>query len=90
MAVTLLVAVPLLVTGLILGSRGSRRGRLLWLAMLFSVMYSYLFYDVGAAFNVFFPAYVAIVGLALSIAMPVPKGMQRNRHEVNRQVAICG
>lgn len=63
--VTLLVAVPLLVTGLILERRGSRRGRLLWLAMLFSVMHSYLFYAVGAAFNVFFLLYVAVVGLAL-------------------------
>jgi hypothetical protein len=62
--VTLLVAVPLLGTGLMLELRGSLRGRLLWLAMLFNAMYSYLFYAVGAAFNVFFLLYVAIFGLA--------------------------
>jgi hypothetical protein len=62
--VTLLVAVPLLSAGLILEHRGSLRGRLLWLGMLFYAMYSYLFYAVGAAFNVFFLLYVAIFGLA--------------------------
>lgn len=62
--VTLLVAVPLLGVGLMLERRGSLRGRLLWLAMLFNAMYSYLFYAVGAAFNVFFLLYVAIFGMA--------------------------
>jgi hypothetical protein len=51
--VTLLVAVPLFTVGLILERRGSLRGRLLWLGMLFYAMYSYLFYAVGAAFNAF-------------------------------------
>lgn len=62
--VTLLVAVPLLSAGLILERRGSLRGRLLWLGMLFYSMYSYLFYAVGATFNVFFLLYVAIFGLS--------------------------
>jgi hypothetical protein len=62
--VTLLVAVPLLSVGLILERRGSLRGRLLWLGMLFYAMYNYLFYAVGAAFNVFFLLYVAIFALA--------------------------
>ena len=62
--VTLFVAVPFLVAGLSLERRGSCRGRLLWLGMLFYAMYSYLFYAVGAAFNVFFLLYVAIFGLA--------------------------
>jgi hypothetical protein len=62
--ITLLVAVPLLSAGLMLERRGSLRGRLLWLGMLFYAMYSYLFYAVGAAFNVFFLLYVAIFGLA--------------------------
>ncbi len=62
--VTLAVAVPLLVVGLVLEVRGSERGRVLWLAMLFNAFYSYLFYTFGAAFNAFFLLYVAIVGLA--------------------------
>jgi hypothetical protein len=45
--VTLLVAVPLLGAGLLLELRGSLRGRLLWLGMLFNAMYSYLFYAVA-------------------------------------------
>ncbi len=72
--VTLFVAVPLLVLGLVLEVRGSSRGRVLWLAMLFYALYSYLFYAVGAAFNVFFLLYVAIVGLALyALLSSVPR-----------------
>jgi len=63
--VTLAVAVPLLVVGLVLEMRGSLRGRVVWLGMLFYTMYGYLFYAVGAAFNVFFLLYVATFGLPL-------------------------
>ena len=72
--ITLFVAVPLLVAGLALERRGSSRGRVLWLAMLFNALYSYLFYAVGAAFNAFFLLYVAIVGLALyALLFSVPR-----------------
>jgi len=72
--VTLEVAVPLLVAGLVLELRGSARGRVLWLAMLFYAFYSYLFYAVGAAFNAFFLPYVAIVALALyALLSSVPR-----------------
>jgi hypothetical protein len=72
--VTLLVAVPLLVLGLAREVRGAAFGRVLWLAMLFYAMYSYLFYAVGAAFNAFFLLYLAIVGLALyALLCSVPR-----------------
>lgn len=72
--VTLVVAVPLLVAGLVLEQRGSARGRVLWLAMLYYALYSYLFYAVGAAFNAFFLLYVAIVALALyALLSSVPR-----------------
>jgi hypothetical protein len=71
---TLAVAVPLTVLGLVLEMRGSTRGRLLWLAMLFYGMYGYLFYAVGAAFNVFFLLYVAIFGLSTyALVFSVPR-----------------
>ncbi|MHA7282287.1 hypothetical protein [Arthrobacter sp. TMS2-4] len=63
--VTLVVAVPLLLLGLVLEVRGSPRGRMLWLGMLFYTMYAYLFYAVAAAFNQFFLLYVASFGLPL-------------------------
>ena len=69
--ITLLVAVPLLIVGLVLERRGCRRGRLLWIAAVFYTMYSYLFYAVGAAFNVFFLLYVAIFGIAAYILLLV-------------------
>lgn len=72
--VTLVVAVPLLVVGLVLESRGSARGRVLWIAMLFFAFYSYLFYTFGAAFNAFFLLYVAVMGLALyALLSAVPR-----------------
>lgn len=63
--VTLVVGVPLLVAGLLLGRRGSVRGQLLWLGMLGYAVYNYAYYMLGAALNVFFPLYV--VPLVLSV-----------------------
>jgi len=71
---TLMVAVPLLVAGLVLERRGSLRGRVLWIAMLFYGLYGYLFYAVGVAFNVFFLLYVAICGLSgYALLFSVPR-----------------
>src|SRR4051812_22164058 len=72
--VTLVVAVPLLVFGLVWEMRGSLRGRVLWLGMLFYAMYGYLFYAVAAAFNQFFLLYVAAFGLPLyALVFSVPR-----------------
>jgi len=70
--VTLLLAAPLLVGGLVLAGRGSRRAQLVWLAMLAYMVYGYAYYLFGAAFNPFFLVYVAIFalgGLALLFAV---------------------
>ncbi len=72
--VTLLVAVPLLLVGLVWEMRGSPRGRVLWLGMLFYSMYAYLFYAVAAAFNQLFLLYVATFGLPLyALLLSVPR-----------------
>jgi hypothetical protein len=72
--VTLVVAVPLLLLGLVWEMRGSLRGRVLWLGMLFYAMYGYLFYAVGAAFNQFFLLYVATFALPLyALLFSVPR-----------------
>ena len=72
--VTLAVAVPLLLLGLVWEMRGSLRGRVLWLGMLFYAMYGYLFYAVAAAFNQFFLLYVATFGLPLyALLFSVPR-----------------
>ena len=63
--VTLVVAVPLLVAGLVLGRRGSLRGRLVWLAMLGYMLYGYVFYLFGSALNVCFLLYVALCSLSI-------------------------
>jgi len=68
------VAVPLLLIGLLGEMRGSPRGRVLWLGMLFYTMYGYLFYAVAAAYNQFFLLYVAAFGLPLyALLFSVPR-----------------
>lgn len=58
--VTLLVAVPVLVTAMLLARAGSRRGLLVWMGMLLYALYNFQFYLFGAAFNALFLAYVAL------------------------------
>ncbi len=62
--VTLTLAVPLLVGGLVLSQRGSTRGTLLWAGMLAYAVYNYAYYLLGAALNRFFPLYVVCAVLA--------------------------
>jgi hypothetical protein len=63
--VTLVVAVPLLVATLVGARRGSDRALLVWLGAVGYMLYNYLFYLFGAAFNVFFLLYVLLVALSL-------------------------
>jgi hypothetical protein len=58
-AVTLFLALPLMVRALGLVARGSRRGHLLWLGLLGYGVYNYAFYLLGAALNAHFALYVA-------------------------------
>lgn len=62
---TLVVMTPLLIASLILTMRNSRPAQLVWVAMLAYMLYNYAFYLFGAAFNVFFLIYVALVSLSL-------------------------
>jgi hypothetical protein len=63
--ITLLVATPLLLSALGLSHGHDGKAELIWLGMLDYVLYNYAFYLFGAAFNVFFLAYVALFTLAL-------------------------
>jgi hypothetical protein len=62
---TLVVAVPLLISGLLMKRRGSAQGMLLWLGVIAYAVYNYAFYLLGAALNAFFPLYV--LALVLSV-----------------------
>jgi hypothetical protein len=63
--VTLLLAVPLLVTALVLVRRGSVRALILWLGLLGYSAYNYAYYMLGAALNAFFPLYVLLLILSV-------------------------
>jgi hypothetical protein len=64
-AVTLFLALPILVAALILAQRGGLKARLIWLGALDYMLYNYAFYLFGAAFNAFFLIYAALLGLSI-------------------------
>jgi hypothetical protein len=62
--VTLVVATPALVLGVLMASRGSIRGVLVWAAALAYNVYNFAYYAFGAAFNDLFLAHIALLGLS--------------------------
>ena len=65
-AVTLLVAVPLLVTAVVGARRGSGRAALAQVGLLGYAAYNYAFYLFGATLNAMFPLYAALVVLPVA------------------------
>jgi hypothetical protein len=63
--ITLLVALPTLLSSAILALRGSRRAHLVWLGALGYLVYTYLTYTLAIQFNPLFLVYVALLGLSL-------------------------
>ena len=64
-AITLFLAVPILIVALIYAQRGSLKAGLVWLGVLDYMLYNYAFYLFGAAFNAFFLLYVALLVLSI-------------------------
>jgi hypothetical protein len=63
--VTLTIAIPLLVVGMLSSRRGSTKGYLLWMGVLDYMLYNYAFYLFGASFNAFFLLYTILLSLAI-------------------------
>ena len=63
--VTLVIVLPLMVTSLILAMRGSQKAQLVWIGTLGYMLYNYIFYLYGAAFNRFFLIYVLLFTLSM-------------------------
>lgn len=64
-AVTLFLAIPILVLAMVHSRRGSLNAQLIWLGALDYMLYNYAFYLFGAAFNAFFLIYAALFGLSI-------------------------
>lgn len=62
--VTLVVATPALVGGLLLAARGSIRGALVWGAVLAYNVYNFAYYAFGAAFNDLFLLHILLLALS--------------------------
>jgi hypothetical protein len=71
--ITLVIALPLLGGALVASRPGSRRGALIWAALLAYAVYDYAFYAFGMAFNDLFLVHVALFTLAL-FALVFPAG----------------
>ncbi|MBW0133803.1 hypothetical protein [Pseudonocardia abyssalis] len=73
-AVTLLVAVPLLVVTVVGVRRGSGRAALAQAGLLGYAGYNYAFYLFGATLNAMFPVYAALVVLSVTALIGAPAG----------------
>jgi hypothetical protein len=62
--ITLFVVVPLLIMAIFLAQKGNTRWFLILLGLLGYVFYNFAFYLFGAAFNVFFLIYAALLSLS--------------------------
>jgi hypothetical protein len=84
--VTLFVAVPMLILALIFSLRGLIWAQLIWMGSLGYMLYNYAFYLYGAAFNLFFLAYVAIFALSIYGLIFGISGL--NAQEISRRFNI--
>lgn len=64
-AVTLFLAVPILMAALYYSSQGSLKAQLIWMGALDYMLYNYAFYLFGTAFNWFFLIYTALLALSI-------------------------
>ena len=64
-AITLFLAVPILIAAMIISNRGSLKAQLIWMGALDYMLYNYAFYLFGAAFNWFFLLYAALLALSI-------------------------
>jgi hypothetical protein len=64
-AMTLVVALPLLVVAMWMTRRGVVAGLLLWSGVMFYIVYMYFFYVVGVRFNALYLVYVALEATSL-------------------------
>jgi hypothetical protein len=62
--ITLFVAVPLLIVSMFLSQKGSQRWLLIWIGLIGYTFYNFAFYLFGAAFNLFFLVYTALVSIS--------------------------
>jgi len=52
--VTLFVVIPMFLISILYTQKDSNKGRLFWMGFLWYMVYNYMFYLFGAAFNLFF------------------------------------
>lgn len=69
--VTLFIVIPIMIGALFFSLRNSLKAQLIWMGTLWYMVYNYIFYMYGAAFNKFFLLYVIIFTLSVYALMLV-------------------
>lgn len=64
-AITLFIAIPILIASMYFTQKGSLRAHLIWFGVLDYMLYNYAFYLFAARFNWFFLIYAALFALAM-------------------------
>jgi hypothetical protein len=73
--VTLVVALPTLVSAMVLASRGSMRASIVWLGALGYLAYNAVIYSFGVVFNALFLLYVASLSLSVWSIVTLARGI---------------
>lgn len=81
--ITLVFVMPLMIIVLIFAIRNSIKAHLIWMGTLWYMIYNYVFYMYGAAFNKFFLLYVliftlSVVALILALIKTDTKALAKN------------
>jgi hypothetical protein len=82
---TLIVGIPLLITGIVLARKGSLRGQLLLTGGLGYMLYTYTSYAFLSAYNEFFLIYVTLFSLSLFAFIIAMAGL--DAEQISRQVS---
>jgi hypothetical protein len=85
-----LLAAPLLIAAMYFTRRGSLRAFVIWAGLLVYVGYYYAFYAFGFVYTVFYPLYLALVGLAVAslIGLLASVDMARFRSHIGDQMPV--
>jgi hypothetical protein len=85
-----LIFAPLLLVAMYLTSRGSLRAFVIWAGLLVYVAYYYAFYAFGFVYTLFYPLYLALIGLASAslIGMLTSVDLQTFRTHVSDRMPV--
>jgi hypothetical protein len=85
-----LIFAPVLLAAMILTARGSARAFVIWTGLLVYVLYYYAFYVFDLVYTVFYPLYLALIGLSAYSLIGLLSGvdLERFRQRVSERMPV--